>query len=331
MSKVIQIHETGGPEVLKIEDKDVRAPDAGEIRVNIEAIGLNRAEVMFRKGTYLEETKFPASLGYEASAIVDAVGKDVTNFKPGDSVSVIPAFSLNEYGVYAEQAVVPAHAVVKRPANLTAVESAAVWMQYLTAWGALVDIAKVRKDDYVIIPAASSSVGLAAIQIVNSVGGISIATTRTSAKVKALQDAGAKYVIVTDEQDLVEEVNRISNNKGARIAFDPVAGEQVQTLAEAISVEGMIFIYGNLNEAAVTPFPLGPALLKGLTLRGYTLFEITSNPERLKQGHEFITKGLASGDLKPLVAKTFPLEEIVAAHQYMESNQQIGKIVVTVN
>ena len=128
MTRVVRFHETGGPEVLKIQNVDLRAPGEGELRVRVEAIGLNRAEAMFRSGAYLEAPVFPATNGYEASAIVAALGPGVTGFNVGDDVSVIPAFPLTKYGVYADEAIVPVHAIFKRPAGLSAIEAAAVWM-----------------------------------------------------------------------------------------------------------------------------------------------------------------------------------------------------------
>ena len=329
MARVVRFHQLGGPEVLQIEDLEAGAPGEGELRVRIEAIGLNRAEQMFRSGTYLEQPVLPSMNGYEASAVVEALGPGVSGLAPGDLVSVIPAFSLNKYGVYADQAIVPAYAVVKRPENLSAIAAAAVWMAYLTAYGALIDIAKVSKGDAVIVPAASSSVGLAAIQIVHSAGGISIAATRTNAKVEMLKGAGAAHVIATAEQDLAAQVNAITNGKGARVAFDPVAGPFAEQLAQALSPGGTLFVYGLLSMAP-TPFPLFPALQKGLSMRGYTLFEIVSDKARLARAIAFISDGLKSGAFTPIVAKTFPLDQIVEAHRYLESNEQFGKIVVTV-
>ncbi len=329
MTRVVRFHRTGGPEVMQFDDLPVGNPGRGEMRVRIEAIGLNRAEAMFRSGAYLEPPRLPARLGYEASAIVEALGDGVNGFAPGDSVSVIPAFSMNDYGVYADTAIVPAYGVVKRPNGASAIEAAAVWMAYLTAWGALIDIGKLGQGDAVIIPAASSSVGLAAIQVANSVGAISIATTRTRAKAAALRKAGAAHVIATSEQDLVAEVDRATGGKGARIVFDPVAGPQVEKLAEAMSPHGILFIYGALATAP-TPFPVIAAMQKTLTLRGYTLFEFVRDKERLARASAFIEVGLAAGRLKPVVARTFTLDEIIEAHRYMESNEQLGKIVVTV-
>jgi NADPH:quinone reductase len=329
MSRIVRFHRTGGPEVLQIDELDIGAPQAGEIRLRVRALGLNRAESMFRSGAYLETPGLPAKLGYEAAGEIEAIGPGVSGFAVGDAVSTIPAFSMTHYGVYGDAAIVPAHAVVRHPANLSWSEAAAIWMQYLTAYGALIECGHLAQGDAVIITAASSSVGLAAIQIVNSLGGTAIATTRTGAKREALLRAGAKYVIATEEQDLAAEVMRLTGGQGARIAFDPVCGPGVEALAAAMGEGGSIFLYGALASAP-TPFPLFPALAKNLTLRAYTLFSITRDPKTLERGKRFVLDGLASGKFKPLIARSFPLEEIVEAHRYLESNQQVGKIVVTV-
>jgi NADPH2:quinone reductase len=329
MSRIVRFHRTGGPEVLQIDELDIGAPKGGEILLRVRALGLNRAEAMFRSGAYLDMPRLPAKLGYEAAGEIEAIGEGVTGLAVGDAVSTIPAFSMNEYGVYGDAAIVPAYAVVKHPADLTWSEAAAIWMQYLTAYGALVEYGALAKGDAVIITAASSSVGLAAIQIVNSFGGTPIATTRTNAKRDVLLRAGAKHVIATEEQDLAAEVMRLTGGNGARIAFDPVCGPGVETLANAMASGGTIFLYGALATAP-TPFPLFQALAKNLTLRAYTLFSITSNSESLERGKRFVVDGLAAGKFKPVIARSFPLEEIVEAHRYLESNQQVGKIIVTI-
>lgn len=328
MTRVVRFHEIGGPEVLKVEDITVRAPAEGEIRVRVEAIGLNRAEAMFRSGMYLETPVFPATNGYEASAIVAELGPDVTGFNIGEEVSVIPAFPLTKYGVYADEAVVPVHAVFKRPAGLTAVESATVWMAYLTVYGALVDIANVQKGDAVVITAASSSVGIAAIQTVNHLGGISIAATRTRAKAADLKKQGAQHVIVTDEEDLAARVMDITGGKGARVTFDPAAGPMLMKLAEAAAPGGIIIEYGALSTEPA-PYPLFASIGKGLTIRGYTLFEFLPVRAKAEAAAAFIYDGFAKGAFKPLVSKVFELADIVEAHRYLEGNTQLGKVVVT--
>ena len=329
MPKIVRFHQTGGADVLKLEDLPLVEPGKGEIRMKVEAIGLNRAEIMLRKGQYLEAPQLPSRLGYEAAGVIDAVGPDITDLRIGDRVSTIPSFPMSQYGVYGESAIVPAYAVAPYPDHLSAIEGAAIWMQYMTAYGALIEYGGVKKDDAVLITAGSSSVGLAAIQITKAAGGMAIATTRGADKKAFLLDAGADHVIVTDEEDLVEQGMSLTSGKGVRVVFDPVAGPLLEQLAAVTAPGGIIFEYGALAPHP-TPYPLFPALAKGLTIRGYTLFEIVKNPEMLKRGKEYIYQGLESGALKPIIDRTFPLAEIAEAHRYMVSNQQKGKIVVTV-
>jgi NADPH:quinone reductase-like Zn-dependent oxidoreductase len=329
MARVVRFHETGGPEVLKIENLDVPPPGPGEVQIRVHALGLNRAEAMFRRGQYLEEPRLPARNGYEAAGSVAAIGPGVQGFKVGDAVSTIPSFSLNSYGVYGELANAPVHAVTHHPTSLSWIEAAAVWMQYLTAYGALIDIAHLTRGDALVIPAASSSVGLAAIQIANKVGAVPIALTRGHAKRQALLDAGAAHVIASDEQDLVKEIRGLTGGKGARVVFDPVGGPTLAKLTQATAQLGIVFLYGALSTEP-TPLPLFDVLSRWITLRGYVLMEITRDPQRLERGVAFTNGGLADGTLKPIIAKTFPFEQIVEAHRYLESNQQIGKVVVTV-
>jgi NADPH:quinone reductase-like Zn-dependent oxidoreductase len=330
MARVVRFHETGGPEVLKIEELEVRAPKAGEVRIAVKSLGLNRAESMFRSGHYFEAPRFPARLGYEAAGTIEAVGDGVTEFKVGDAVSTIPAFSQNDYGVYGDVALVPAAAVAKHPASLSWTDAAAIWMQYATAYDAIIDVAQLTKGDTLLIPAASSSVGIAAIQLANLVGATPIALTRTSRKKQALLELGAAHAIATEEEDVVGEVMRLTAGEGARVVFDPVGGPTVTKLASALTSQGILLLYGALSTDP-TPLPLFDVVGKSLTIRGYLLFELTSNPVRLEQAKEFIVDGLATGKLKPIVAKTFDgLDQIVAAHRYLESNEQIGKIVVTI-
>lgn len=329
MARIVRFHQTGGPEVLRIEQVDVAPPGPGEVRIAVKALGLNRAEAMFRSGHYLDPPRFPARLGYEAAGTVAELGEGVQGLEVGDAVSTIPAFSQNEYGVYGDTAIVPAFAVAKHPASLSWAEAAAVWMQYITAYGALIDIAGLQGGDTLLIPAASSSVGIAAIQIARMIGATPVALTRGSGKRKPLLDAGAAHVIATGEQDLVAEAIKLTGGKGARIVFDPVGGPTVAKLTAAMAERGILFLYGALSTDP-TPLPLMEVVAKSLTIRGYVLFEITGDPQRLERATKFIVDGLSAGTLKPLVAKTFPLDQIVEAHRYMESNQQVGKIVVMV-
>jgi NADPH:quinone reductase-like Zn-dependent oxidoreductase len=327
--KIVRFHKIGGPEVLQFDDLQLPEPAQNEIRLRVKAIGLNRAEVMFRNDQYLETPVLPAKNGYEASGIVEAVGPGVDPSWIGKTVSTVPGFfSLNAHGVYGEVAVVPVAAITEYPANLSYEEGTAIWMQYLTAYGGLIMLGHLTKGDFVLITAASSSVGVAAIEIAKAEGAISIAVTRTAAKKAHLLKLGADHVIVTDEEDLVARVNEITAGKGARIIFDPIGGKIVDELAAAASKNGIIFEYGALAPEP-TPYPLFTALKKFLTIRAYTLFEVAANPEEYAKARKYIYGHLAAGNFKVIIDKTFPFAQIVAAHRYMESNTQIGKIVLT--
>ena len=333
MARIVRFHQTGGPEVLRIEEVPLAPPGEGEVRIAVKAIGLNRAECLFRQGMYLETPSLPSRLGYEAAGTVEAVGAGVTGVtgvKVGDRVSTLPAFPMGKYGVYGDSAVVPSRAVSSFPGNLSFEEGASIWMAYLTAYGALVEYGGLRKGHHVLITAASSSVGYSAIQIVRAAGGVSIATTRNPEKSGTLRQGGADHVIVTEKEDIAARVMEITEGRGANLIFDAVAGPWIEALAAAAAREATIFVYGLLSMKP-TPLPLTVALKKGLSLRGYTLFEIVSVPERMARARKYIFDGLKSGALWPVIDRIFrPLESIVEAHRYMESNQQSGKIVVTV-
>lgn len=181
-ASVVQFGREGGPEVLELVTVDVPPPGPGEVRLRVEAIGLNRAEVMYRGGYYVgRAARFPAGLGYEAAGTIESVSLDVTGFATGDPVSTLPSFSMREYGMYGELVNIPARSVVRRPDGLDAVSGAAIWVAAATAFGALVEVARLRAGDTVLVTAATGSVGLAAIQIANRLGATAIAVTRSSA------------------------------------------------------------------------------------------------------------------------------------------------------
>ncbi|WP_413741381.1 zinc-dependent alcohol dehydrogenase family protein [Sodalis sp. RH15] len=327
--KIVRFHKTGGAEVLQFDELPLPEPGENEVRLRVKALGLNRAEVMYRSGQYMETPILPSKNGYEASGIIEAVGPGVDSSWIGKTVSTVPGTcSLNGYGVYGEVAVVPFRSIAVYPATLSYEEGASIWMQYLTAYGALIWLGRVSKGDFVIITAASSSVGVAAIQMVKAQGGTSIAVTRTAAKKARLHELGADHVIVTDEEDLAGRVNEITSGKGARVSFDPIGGKMLASLAAAAAHKGIIVEYGVLASEQ-TLFPLSTALAKYLTVRAYVVVELAQHKD-LQEAKQYIFDHLASGAFKPLIDRTFRFDEIVEAHRYMESNNQVGKIVVTV-
>lgn len=329
MARAVRFHRHGGPEVLRIETVDVAPPKRGEVQIRVRAFGLNRAEALLRRGTYIETATFPSGLGLEAAGIVEAIGEGIGGFSPGEAVSIVPPLSMVRWPAYAELATFPAELIVKHPPELGFEAAAAIWMQYLTAYGALVDVAGLRRGEAVVITAALSSVGLAAVQIANRIGAIPIAVTRTSAKRHALRAAGAADVIASAEEDIRSRLEDIAGPNGVRVVFDAVGGPMFEPLTAAMSPGGVLIEYGGLSPEP-TPFPLVNVLAKSLTLRGYLVHEIIRDPARLAKAKAFILDGLSDGAFKPVIARTFPFEEIVEAHRFLESNTQFGKIVVTI-
>ena len=324
--KAIRFEQLGGPEVLRFADVPARDPGPGEVSLKVEAVGLNRAESMYYHGLYMEQPQLPSGLGYEAVGTVAAVGPDVEAALVGRRFGTIPGYSMNRYPVLAEAAVVPASVLAPVPESFSAVQAAAVWMQYATAYGALVPFGQVSSGDFVIITAASSSVALAAVQIVKAQGGTSIAVTRTAAKKERILALGADHVIVTEEEDLAGRVAAITGGRNARVVFDPIGGPGVDALAQATATGGTIFIYGMLS-GQPTPLPMS-AFGRRIALYGYTFNELRGTPE-WDVMKRYIHDHLADGSFKPEIARTFPFAETVEAYRYLESNEQIGKVVVT--
>ncbi len=325
MPRVVRFHQLGGPEVLRIDQLEIGAPGPGEARIAVGAIGLNRVESMFRGGA-MGEPKLPSRLGYEAAGVIEAIGRDVQGFKVGDQVALLPGLSMEDYGACADTVLYPVDMLIKQPGNLSAEIAAAAWMQYLTAY-AIVGVADARRDEPVLITAASSSVGLAAIEIANLVGAIPIAVTRTRTKAAALLGHGARHVIVSDENNLVERVTDLTAGKGVRIIFDAVAGDTLTSLVEAATPGGIIIIYGMLA-GPVDALPLPQIMLKGLAVRGYAMNQFMADADHRSRALEFVYHGLATGKLNPVIDRRFALEDIVDAYRFLESNTQVGKVIV---
>ncbi|MDE3186786.1 MAG: zinc-dependent alcohol dehydrogenase family protein [Acidobacteriota bacterium] len=334
MPRIVRLYQFGGPENLKVEDAPSQQPGSGEVRLRVEAAGVNRDQFTFMSGQHysghgIVQPKLPTRLGYEVAGVVEAVGEGVDRSWIGKRVSTVPGFDQNRYGALGEEAVVPVGAIAEYPSNLTTAQAAFFWIPYLTAYGALVSIAPIQPDDYVSIPAGGSSVGLAAIEFVRDAGATAIAVTRTSAKKQELLSLGAHHVIVTGEEDYQSRINEITNGKGVQVTFDPLGGPFLEQLAAASAPGGIIIEYGRLS-GQPTPFPVVAVLGKGLTLRGYTVSEILRNPQAAAAAKQYIFDRVADGRFVPKVATTFPLERTVDAYKYVESNQQMGRVVITV-
>jgi len=326
MARIVRFHELGGPEVLRVEEIDAGEPGAGQVLVTIDAIGLNRGEAAFRGGHYILKPTLPSFIGGEAAGRVAKLGPDVSEFAVGDKVIFVPLSPPGTCSIYGSEAVIPTFSLQKAPDGLDAVQNASLWVAFCTAWGGL-EAAKLAKGQTVIIPAGSSAVGLAAIQIAHDIGATVIATTRRSGKFDALKAAGADHVVATEEQDIKAEVARITGDKGVELIFDPVAGPYAETLFECLADHGTLMIYGGMANQPHT-FPRQLSIRMNLTMRGYNFFELLKDKPRFSAAMEAIAERIRDGRFKMPVAKVFKLDDAVEAHRFLESNTHIGKIVM---
>lgn len=326
MPRVVVFDEFGGPEVLHVVEEPAAEPAAGEVRVRIEAFAVNPLDLMMRSGASPAPVPLPhARLGVEGTGVVDALGPGSTGLEIGDPVILAAVPDANVRGSYAEYTTVPASRVVARPSGLDITEAAAVWVAYSTAYGALVEKARMRPGDHVIVTAASGGVGRAAMQIANQLGAVPIAVTRHTAKKDDLLAAGAAAVIATDDADVVEAVRHHTGGAGADMVLDLVMGPGQQELLKAARPGGTLVAAGFLDPRP-TPFPVGTPL----TVFSYRSFEHTLDAVVVRRMAAFLNAGVRLGALRPAIDTVFTLDDVAEAHRRLEKGLHAGKIVVTV-
>jgi NADPH2:quinone reductase len=330
VARVFEFSQTGGPEQLALVERDVPPPGPKEVQVDIRATGLNRAELMLLAGQYLVDPVLPSKIGMEGAGVITAFGSDVSGWGIGFEVCITPNLEPDKYGVLGEKVNVPEACLQPKPANVSFKEAAAFWMAYPTAYGGLVNAGGLREGggQVVLISAASSSVGIAAIQIASAHGATCIATTRTRAKAEWVRSVGAHHVIVTDEENLAERVHEITNGKGFDIAFDPVAGPMVEALGAAAAPGATIVEYGILS-GEVPTLPLFPMLFKGFSITAFhVVFHLFAKPELFDVACQHLLPRWKNGQYKPLIDETFAFDDAVKAYEHLASNAQFGKVVI---
>lgn len=332
--KRIEFNEIGGTEVLTIVEREIPEPKEGEIVVKVKAAGLNRAEELFFQGQYLFQPESPSLLGLEASGIIEKVGANAADYNIGDEVCLTPNITPTEYGFLGEYVVAPVSAVIQKPKKLSFNEAASVWMTYGTAYATLVLRGGLEKqaNQVVLISAASSGVGTAAIQMAKRYGAKIIATTRTDKKKVYLKELGADLVVTTEDENWVSQVQDFTDGKGVDIIIDAVAdSEFLAQLVEISSFEATIVLYGALALNPSPQIPLFPMLIKGVSLKNlHYVFHVLEIEDRFNAMKTEVLDGLNSGDYYPVLDKTFSLDKIAKAYDYMASNLQRGKILIEV-
>lgn len=327
MNRVVKFNQYGGPEVLSIETQDkVTELLAGEILVKMSAYALNRANVLFREGNYINEAQFPSRIGVEAVGVVEKIGEGVVNLAVGDRVNLVAPENESQSGYFADFNIVNQNNILPVPSSLTDVEASTCWVPFLTLYKNFVEADFVKQGSWVILPAASSSVSLAAHQLAKHLGAKTIGLTRTSAKVEQLKALGYDEIVVTQEENIEQRIKEITDG-GADFAFDPVGGTDLTQVINSLKYGAELCVYGLLS-GSTTELPIFPLMLSGVKVSCYTVLELFMDPERAKQAIDYFFPLFEQRKLLPIIdPQVFELSQVVDAFNYLESNQQIGKVV----
>lgn len=324
----VVFRELGGPEVLSVEDASPRPVADNDVRIDVAAFALNRADLMFIHGDHYTIPAFPSRIGSEAVGTVTEIGKNITAFNIGDRVTSIPFYTTTD-GVQGTTAVLPGDYLTLAPPELSDAQACSVWMQYLTSYFAFAEVANLGSNDTVLVTAAASSAGLGAIEVARALGAKVIATTRTEKKRSILLEAGANEVALVGVDDLGEVIDRITDGKGVRVAFDPVGGESLSTYVHHLAPNAVIFGYGTLSDLQPV-IPMAAMCRTQSVFHPYSMFNHVGRADERQRGVDFILEGLGSGALRPRVDRVFAFDQVLDAYRYMESNEQSGKIVVEI-
>ena len=319
--KAIQLHSTGGPEVLQVADLPIPEPGQCQILIRIEAIGVNFIEIYFRKGLY--KASLPLIPGSEAAGTVETLGPGVTGFAEGDAVASVAIL-----GSYAEYALVPAAQLVKVPAKVSPEQAAAAMLQGMTAHYLAYSTFPLKSGDTALVHAGAGGVGLLLTQMAARLGARVITTVSTPAKAELSREAGASDVILYTEQDFEAEVKRLTGGKGVAVVYDSVGKTTFEGSLNCLRPRGLLALFG-ASSGPVPPFDLIQLSGKGsLFVTRPTLWHHVATRAELEWRAGDVLGWAASGQLKLRTEHTYPLAEAAQAHTDLEARKTTGKILL---
>lgn len=322
------IHDYSGYQGLTLQDCDEQEPDPGEIRLRVEAFALNWGDMNLMRDMYsFSFHSLPARIGMEAAGVVDAIGPEVTGIELGQRVCTLPYFYYNQ-GTSAETAIVDARYVTPAPPGLSAVESASVWMQYMTAYFPVVELSKARPGTHFLATAGTGTAGTAALEIGRMRGATMITTTRFERNRAFLEGVGANHVIVAGSGDMAEQLRDVTRGKGIDAAFDPVGAGMIRQYSPALAKNAKIFCYGTLDETFPT-LPMVDLFQANAWFHPYSLFNYVEDPEMCAKGKAFVYEALASGAITPRIDRVYPMAQYRDAWDYLQAPRTShGKVVI---
>ncbi len=322
MSRAIVVHETGGPEQLSWEEREVGAPAAGQVRIAVGAAGVNFIDVYFRTGLYPRPVPFVS--GMEGAGVVEAVGEGVADLAVGDRV----AWAMQP-GSYAEQVLAPAAILVPVPASVSDEVAAAVMLQGMTADYLVRGCRSTRAGDLALVHAGAGGVGLLLIQMLKRAGAEVIATCGAAEKAALAAGAGADHVVRYDEVDFAEAVRDLGQGRGCDVVYDSVGQSTFEGSLASLRPRGLLVLFGQ-SSGPVPPFDLGRLNGAGsLFVTRPSLAHYTATREELEDRAGTVFAAIADGWLDVRIGARFPMEKAADAHRALEGRRTTGKVLLT--
>jgi len=328
MPKEWVIDEYAGYGGLRLQDCEAVPPKPGQVQLRIEAFALNWGDMNLMMDQYsFSFESFPARIGFEAAGTVEAVGEGVTDIEIGGRYCTLPYFYINN-GASADTLTTGAKYLTPAPDGMTAVEASSVWMQFMTAYYPIVEMFKAAPGVNILVPAATSTAGTAALQIGRAAGATMIATTRSAGNEDFLRNNGATHVYVDDGSDLAAFLLEVTNGAGIHGAFDPIGADFPARYGSALAHGAQLALYGLLTEQ-MPEIPYAAMWQSNAWLHMYSLFNYVEDLEAQRRGTDYVYAGLTDGTLTPLIDKVYPMDGYVDAWRYLEQPRtEHGKVVI---
>jgi NADPH:quinone reductase len=323
MPHAIRVHETGGPEVLTWEEVEVGEPGPTQVRLRQEAAGLNFIDVYHRGGLYPQA--LPFTPGVEGAGVVEAVGSEVANVKPGDRVAYA-----GPLGGYAEERLIDADRLVKLPRGISSEQAAGMMLQGMTAQMLLRSVFPVHEGDAILIHAAAGGVGLIMCQWAAALGATVIGTVGNEEKADLARQHGCAHPIVYSKQDFVAEVERITNGEKLPVVYDSVGRDTFMRSLDCLKHRGLMVSFGNSSGPVEAFSPLLLSQKGSLYLTRPTLYHYIATRQQLEQSAGELFEMVKSGKVKIEVQQRFPLKDAAEAHRALQARKTTGSTILTV-
>ena len=328
MPRAWVIHEYSGYQGLSLVEVEEESPGPGEIRLRVEAFALNWGDMNLMKDRYsFSFSGFPAKIGIEAAGIVDAVGPDVSGIEPGMRMCTLPYF-YDRRGVSSESVIIDHRYVTPAPEGLSAVESASIWMQYMTAYFPIVELTRAAPGKAILASAGTGTAGTAALQIGRHFGATMITTTRFDYNRQFLQEAGANHVFIEGSGSLSELIREVTDGRGINAAFDAVGGGLIGQYSPSLARDARIFFYGTLD-GRFPELPIVDMFQSNAVFHPYSLFNYVEDLAMQDKGTAFVYDALRRGLIAPRIDRVVPMEGYRDAWDYVRAPRRShGKVVV---